>query len=152
MWKTIAITVLILFASGCATVAATPRPSEILSCKEPKAEKRYVCFSDEECLEYVRGYSAVFTMKTAPLGGFYGLGEGNMHPVIHVHLHYAHDNMTMVGRIEGELREHPEDGKQWYQKMWIIICGTEEEGILHEAYYEGFRTKSKNHDYDIDPE
>ncbi len=132
-----------------AEIEPIPRPARILSCENPLAEKKYVCFSDEECLEYWKGYSAVFMMRTAKKGnGFLGLGQAETNPVIHMHLYYAHNKMTMIGRIEGELREHPEGGERWYQKMWTIVCGDEGGPVLNETYTEGFRTSKVYDEYD----
>ena len=132
-----------------AEIEPIPRPSKILSCDNPQAEKKYVCFSDEDCLEYWKGYSAVFQMRTAKPGdGFLGLGQAETNPVIHIHLYAAHKKMTTIGRIEGELREHPTGGERWYQKMWTIVCGDEGGPVLSEVYSEGFRKWKEYDEYD----
>jgi hypothetical protein len=152
MKKLIGMAVMLLFIIGCAIHEPTPpRPANILSCENPQAEKKYVCFSDKECTEYLKGYSAVFQMRTSPKDEFYGLGQGEEHPVIHMYLHYAHKNMTIIGRIEGELRDYPRGGKRWYMMMWTIVCNGDGE-ILDETYSEGFRkAKVKEYEEEIEP-
>lgn len=140
--------VLMAFAMlGCATPTTPgpadtpPRPAAILSCEKPEGEE-YVCYSNEECLEYMKGYSAVFQMRTAEPGKFYGLGQNESNPVIHINLFYDHRQWTLIGRIEGEKIEHPTGGMRWYQKVWTIMCN-EEGKIIEEGYSEGFRKTNK---------
>jgi len=120
---------------------APPRPAAILNCLAPEGTE-YVCYSDEECIEYLKGYSAVFSMKVAKPGDCYGLGQGETHPVVHMNLYYDHKGLTLIGRIEGEKREHPKGGKRWYMQMWTIVCD-DNGNILNEEYSEGFRKVKK---------
>jgi hypothetical protein len=129
---------------GCAT--STPRPAKILSCKNPKG-KEYTCSSNQECSDYFSGYSAVLGMKGASPDDpkWYGLGEGNKHPVVHMNLYNKKNDLRLVGRIEAELRDHPEGGKRWYVKLWTIVCDCNG-AIVTEDYSEGFREEADEHE------
>ena len=140
MWKTAGIMIVFLFILGCAVPEPFQRPARILNCEQPEG-KRYVCFSDEECTELFKGYSIIFKMRVEE--------HGETHPVIHMNIYADHTGLTLVGRIEGGLREHPTGGKRWYQKMWTIVCN-DEGTIVHENYAEGFRTE-KSYEDEIAP-
>ena len=114
------------------------RPAHILSCEQPEG-RRYVCFSDEECSELFEGYSIIFTMRVEE--------HGETHPIIHMNIYADHTKLLLVGRIEGELREHPTGGMKWYQKMWTIVCNGEGT-ILNETYAEAFRTERDYDEFD----
>jgi len=141
MWKTASIIALLLFMVGCAVPEPVfQRPANILSCEQPEG-RRYVCFSDEECSELFVGYSIIFKMRVEE--------HGETHPIIHMNIYANHTKLLLVGRIEGELREHPTGGMRWYQKMWTIVCN-EDRSVMTENYAEGFRT-IKSYEDEIAP-
>jgi hypothetical protein len=128
-------------AAGCVpTTAAIPRPANILNCDKPEG-KRYICFSDKECSELFKGYSMIFKMRVEE--------HGETHPIIHMNIYADHTKLLLVGRIEGELRQHPTGGMKWYQKMWTIVCN-EDRSIVTEQYSEGFRQEKEYDEFDPD--
>ena len=148
-WQLLIVVVVLTvwyFAAGCvqATQSNTKgkfvRPAKILSCDQPEGRK-YICFSDEECSELFEGYSIIFKMRVEQ--------HGETHPVIHMNIYAAHTKLLLVGRIEGELREHPTGGMRWYQKMWTIVCN-EDRSIVTEQYAEAFRTEKEYDEFDPD--
>lgn len=156
MKRILGMILLSLLLFGCATEQADmkvtetiPRPANILDCEKPEG-RRYVCNSDEECKEYLSGYSAVLTMKYSDPEDFYGLGESQTHPVIHVNLYWKHTQMLMLARWEAEQVEHPEGGMRWYVKTWMVIYDDDCK-ILHEEYAENFRKERQAYD-EIDPD
>ena len=121
---------------AAAAQAEIPRPSEVTNCLLPEG-REYVCYSDKECNEYLKGYNAVMTMRYSQPGEFFGLGQGEEHPVVWINLYWDHLNMLMLGKMEAEKR----DGK-WYIKQWIAIYDSDCQ-LLHEDYAEGFKKKKQ---------
>ena len=126
-----------LFILGCVTI---PKPSEILNCEQPKG-KRYVCYSNEECAEYMAGYSAVLGMKAAKPEDSYGWGQSEDRPIVYWNLFAAHSGLLMLGKMEGEKL----DGKL-YIRFWLAVYDSDC-NLLKEDYSEGFR-KEKTYEYE----
>jgi len=144
-WQLLMVVIALIIwylAVGCVQTTQNKfvRPAKILSCEQPEG-KGYVCFSDEECNELFKGYSVIFKMRVEE--------HGETHPVIHMNIYASHTKLLLVGRIEGELREHPTGGMRWYQKMWTIVCN-EEGTVVNEQYAESFRTEKEYNEFDPD--
>lgn len=119
----------VLFAMLATSYAAELKPSEILDCKHPQGYE-YICYSDDECKEYLSGYSGVLSEKIYT--------EKDPHPIVWMNLYYEHTGLLLLGKIEGEIR----NGK-WYLKMWQAIYNDQTCTLIHEQYHEGYREKKE---------
>lgn len=145
--KKLILVLMAIVMLGCATPATSgpadtpPRPSEVVNCLEPEG-RPYVCNSDEECIEYLDGYSALLTMKCSDPNEFYGLGEAQENPIIHINLYWKHKELLMLGKWDAKKRAHPRGGKAWYVQSWIAIYDNDC-NLDHEEYSEGYRKTKK---------
>ena len=124
-----AVLIWVLFVLIHTSHAAEPKPSEILNCNDRQGYE-YVCYSPDECKEYLGGYSAVLSEKIYT--------EKDPHPIVWMNLYYEHTGLLLLGKIEGEIR----NGK-WYLKMWQAIYNDQTCTLIHEQYHEGYREKKE---------
>jgi hypothetical protein len=145
--KKLMMVLMAIIMLGCTALATSgpadtpPRPSEILDCENPEG-REYVCYSDNGCIDYLKGYSALLTMKYSEPHEFHGLGEAQERPVVHINLYWDHKRLLMLGRWEAEKREHPSGDKAWYVQSWIAIY-EDDCSLNHEEYSEGYRKVNK---------
>lgn len=128
--KVLVILTFLLILASCATIQAQ-RPSDVVSCAEPEGYE-YVCRSDSECMDYMKGYGGVVRnrFRAQEHSGWYP--DVTVH-VVPIHLFVDHRSIYFIGRIEAEKI----DGKI-YQKVWMMLCDLEE-NVLEESYTEGFQ-------------
>lgn len=112
------LTVIIL---GCATVPQ-------FNCNIPEGIE-YICYSDSECTEYIKGYSAVLSHRFK--SGWYQKEEVQ---IIHINLFADHTGVQLLGKIEAEQHE---DGRI-YVKVWTETYDLEC-NLLEKSYDEGYR-------------
>jgi len=91
----------------------------------------YYCYSDAECMEYVRGYSAIVKQRFIAQQDGWFIESGPVQ-VIHVNLFFDHLSMKLIGRMEAE-----EKNGRVFLKYWGIICDIEL-NELTSFYKEGY--------------
>lgn len=125
---------LVYLLSSCASipVKSVPKASEILSCDNPEGYE-YICYSDKECTEYFKAYSAVITERyEGQKYGFYT--DTGDYQVVHMNLFLDHKSYSMIGRYECQRQK---DGRIFI-KVWTITCDLEG-NLINEGYKEGYR-------------
>ncbi len=122
--KTFLLGILLVTVLSCATIQ--------FNCKVPEGIE-YTCYSDEECSEYIKGYSSIVTQR------FHMQDQHGWYPeekvqTVYINLWADHLNMQLLGKIEAERRED----KRIYVRVWTesydIECN-----LLDKGYDEGYR-------------
>jgi hypothetical protein len=113
--------------------ACVARPQ--FNCEIPEG-RSYDCYSDEQCKEFMSGYSCMISHRYE-MQDKYGWFPGS-HQEIYVNLWCDHKDMLILGKIETDRKE---DGRI-YMKMWTEVydlnCN-----LLDSGYKEGYRIKKK---------
>ena len=94
------VLVLITLLLGCAStqvqVVTTSAETEF-DCKDPTG-REYYCYSDEECIEYVKGYAGVLKHRIF-MQKKYEWYKGVKTHTTHINLWMDHKNMLMLGTL-----------------------------------------------------
>lgn len=109
------------------------KPTDVLRCDVLNAYER-ICYNDAECDSYLRGYSAVITMKMQNYLGWYP----NHVYAFDLNLFHDHKGLTLMVHTEAERK----DKEFTYLKQWSIVCDIEG-NVVAEKYDEGFRKKAE---------
>lgn len=104
-------------------------PAKVLRCDRPEAYEK-VCYNDAECIDYLRGYSAVITMKMYNYKGWYP----DVVYTFNLNLFEEHRGLYLIVRTDAERQQE----EMHYLKQWTIICDLEG-NIIHKQFNEGYR-------------
>jgi hypothetical protein len=107
--------------------ACVSKPLTQFNCDIPEGIN-YECYSDEECSEYFKGYSAIVKDR------FQSYPETTQ--TIYINVWADHLQVSLLGKIEAT--KQPDD--RIYQKVWTetydIECN-----LLEKGYKEGYRVE-----------
>ncbi len=90
-----------LYLTACVSTQGLQRTDQITSvetefdCKQPEG-REYICYSDEECIEYVKGYVGVLKHRIF-MQKKYEWYKGVKTHTTHINLWMDHKNTLMVG-------------------------------------------------------
>ena len=125
--KRLVVLISALLVIGCSATQVRSEPAD--ECMNAKGWE-YVCYNDEECNQYVRGYSGILYERFA--SGMYDKEDGKDKTTVHINLFYDHLGMSMIGTLSAERR----DNKVWLvldAVMYDIMCN-----VLHENKKESY--------------
>lgn len=135
--------VLTLVVCGCVMVNSNQPGSALTLSDEPSFDcespdgMEYVCYSDEECDNYFRGYGAV-VVERIYMQRYHGWYPGIDTHVVNINVFSDHNSWTCVGKIEAK----PVGENEIYMEMWLntydMDCN-----LLHKGYRAGQLTQKK---------
>lgn len=139
-----ALALVLSLTVGCATAVVAPAPGiEVASqdnqqfdCKQPKGTE-YVCYSEEECNEYFRGYGSVIVERIYTQRYHDWYPESPVH-IVHINVFDDSSNMYYIGMIWAKRA----GDEKIHMKMWLNIYDMDC-NLLHKGFREGQLTQKK---------
>jgi len=130
LMSVLAATALLLACASTQVQVETVSVKPKIDCNQPLG-REYVCYSEEECGKYFRGYGAVAAHRIH-MQKYHDWYKGVVVHVIHINVFDDKNSWYWLGRIEAV----PYGEDKIYMKMWLdtydIDCNK-----LHGGYKEG---------------
>lgn len=86
--------------SGCATTRSIMPTT---TCEQPEGYE-YICYSNEECTQYIKGYTGVLLERL--ISGMYDEEDGKQKTTVYINLFYDHLNVYLIGTLSAEVIEY----------------------------------------------
>jgi hypothetical protein len=114
----IVISAILMIGCSAKMVKTAPAPTEPdFSCEFPNSYE-YICYSSNECGQYMGGYSSVIYERFR--SGMYDKVDGKEKTIVYVNLFYDHEGYSIIGKMVAEKR-----GKKIWLEFHSIICDLE---------------------------
>ena len=134
--------VFLLVVCGCVTVNT---PDTLIStnqtefnCKEPSG-REYVCYSDEECGKYFRGFGAV-VVERIHMQRYHGWYPNVKTHIVDINVFQDHTGWYFLGRIEAERAGDEKIQMKMLLNIYDMDCN-----LLHEGSRQGQLTQKKEY-------
>ncbi len=123
--KQIILFFLVLLLSSC---IPKPTQQQQFNCENPEGIE-YICYSDKECLEYFRGYSAVVEHRFH-IPQWYP----EKTQTVHINIFVDHLSVYLIGKITATRQSDNRIYQVVQTETYDLECN-----LLEEGYKEGYR-------------